>query len=326
MRLVTPARHPHHAQVGLLLAGGPVVVPAGEKPVPPVKMELQRLSEHCWLAQGAAGAATDNAGFISNAGVVVTPEGVVVFDALGTPALARMLVERIRAVTDQPIRKVVVSHYHADHIYGLQVFKDLGAEVLAPAGVEQYFNSGQADTRLEERRSTLAPWIDAETRVVAPDRQVQGQERFRLGGVDFTLTNLGAAHSDADLTMLVEPEGVLYSGDIIFEGRVPFVGDANTRNLLAVLDDLTRARLAALVPGHGPAARDPRSAITLSRRYVAYLREKMGAAVADLVPFEEAYAATDWSEFSALPAFESANRRNAYAVYLSLEGESVGGP
>lgn len=326
MRLVALARLAFPVLVGLWLAGGPASAAAGDRPVPPVAMELQRLSEHCWVAQGAAGAATDNAGFISNAGVVVTPEGVVVFDALGTPALARMLVERIRVITDQPIRKVVVSHYHADHIYGLQVFQDLGAEIVSAAGVEEYFTSGQADTRLQERRATLAPWIDATTRVVAPDRKVQGQERFRLGGVDFTLTNLGAAHSDADLTMFVEPDGVLYSGDIIFEGRVPFVGDANTKNLLAVLDELGRVRVTALVPGHGPAARDPASAIALSRRYVAYVREKMGAAVADMVPFEEAYAATDWSAFSALPAFESANRRNAYAVYLSLEAESLGGP
>jgi glyoxylase-like metal-dependent hydrolase (beta-lactamase superfamily II) len=311
------------ALTGLLAPTSPASAAADATPAsPPVQMELRRLSEHVWLAQGAAGAATDNAGFISNAGVVVTDDGVVLFDSLGTPALARLLLERVRAITDRPIVKVVVSHYHADHIYGLQVFKDLGAEVIAPAGVEQYLASAQAQERLAERRATLAPWVDQHTRLVAPDRTVKATERFRLGGLDFTLTPLGAAHSDADLTLYVEPDRVLFSGDILFEGRVPFVGDANTRNWLTALEGMGEHRVAALVPGHGPAATDPDAAIGLTRRYVAYLRETMGRAVAGGVPFEEAYAAVDWSAYSALPAFEASNRRNAYQVYLSLEAEA----
>ena len=61
----------------------------------------------------------ENEGHTSNAGFVVTDDGVVVFDALGTPALGYRLLQRIREVTEQPIARIVVSHYHADHIYGL---------------------------------------------------------------------------------------------------------------------------------------------------------------------------------------------------------------
>src|SRR3954462_3112056 len=77
----------------------------------------QRVSEHCWFFQGAAGVASaDNKGFMSNAGFVVTDAGVIVFDALGTPALGRAMIVAIGKVTRQPIRRVIVSHYHADHI------------------------------------------------------------------------------------------------------------------------------------------------------------------------------------------------------------------
>ena len=65
-----------------------------------------------------------NEGHTSNAGFVVTSAGVVVFDALGTPALGYRLLQRIREVTDQPVERIVISHYHADHIYGLQAFKE----------------------------------------------------------------------------------------------------------------------------------------------------------------------------------------------------------
>jgi glyoxylase-like metal-dependent hydrolase (beta-lactamase superfamily II) len=124
--------------------------------------------------------------------------------------------------------------------------------------------------------------------------------------------------------MYVATDRVLFSGDIIFEGRVPFVGDANSRHWLQTLERLDTGHLEALVPGHGPAASDPNQAIRLTRRYLAYLRETMGAAVDELVPFDEAYASTDWSEFEGLPAFDAAHRRNAYQVYLALEAEALG--
>lgn len=90
------------------------------------------MSKHVYYVMGKAGIATDNQGFISNAGFVITDEGVVIFDALGTPSLAAALLERIRKITDKPIKRVVMSHYHADHIYGLQVFKEAGATIYAP--------------------------------------------------------------------------------------------------------------------------------------------------------------------------------------------------
>lgn len=293
--------------------------PAGERPA--VDMELRQVSSHVYFVQGAAGAATENQGFISNAAVVVTGAGVVVFDALGTPALARLLLEKIREVTSEPIVSVIASHYHADHIYGLQVFAELDAEILAPAGARDYLNDPAAEALLAERRTALFPWVDEHTRLVWPDRYIQAPERFRLGDVDFLITPVGAAHSDGDLTLFVKPDRVLLSGDVIFEGRVPFVGDANTANWLAVLEQLTSSKPSALVPGHGPLARDPVQALTMTRDYLAYLREHMGRAVRDFIPFDEAYAAVDWSRFEHLPAFAEANRRNAYQVYLAMEAE-----
>jgi len=296
--------------------------PAREAPAEAtVEMKPIHVSEHVWYVQGKPVVATGNQGFVSNAGIVITGEGVVVFDALGTPALARRLVRIIRGLTDQPIRKVVVSHYHADHIYGLQVFKDLGAEIIAAAGAEAYLDSEAARNRLEERRVSLFPWVDEHTRLVAPDRYVEDRMEIRMGEVTLQLQNLGDAHSDADLMMFVLPDRVLFSGDIIFEGRIPFVGSANTRHWLETLEQLDTEGVRALIPGHGPAAREPRKAIRLTRDYLAFLRREMGHAVEEMIPFDEAYDAVDWSRWKDLPTFDEANRRNAYQVYLSMEAE-----
>ena len=289
-----------------------------------VDMTLRKISEHVYIAQGVAGIATDNQGFVSNAGVIVTGAGVVVFDALGSPALARLLLDKIRGITDEPVVRVIVSHYHADHIYGLQVFEDLGADILAPAGADNYLASDNAKQRLEERQFTLDPWVNEDTRLVYPDQYLAEGKQFRLGDVGFIVTVVGNAHSDGDLTLYVAPDRVLFSGDIIFEGRLPYLGDSNTRRWLQVLERMEREQLVALVPGHGGVATNPNEAIGLTRRYLAYLREKMRDAVDDFVPFKQAYEAIDWSDYKGLPAFDEANRRNAYQVYLSLEAEMLG--
>jgi glyoxylase-like metal-dependent hydrolase (beta-lactamase superfamily II) len=286
-----------------------------------VKMEVKKVSEHVYYVEGIAGIATDNEGFISNAGFIITDEGVVVFDSLGTPSLAKKLVDKIREVTKQPIKKVVVSHFHADHIYGLQVFEELGAEIIAPYGAQKYINSEAAKERLEERQFSLDPWVNENTRLVLPDITVEKSTQFTLGNLTFTINFMGKAHSDGDLTLLVEPDKVLFSGDIIFQERIPFLGSSDSKKWLATLTKLETEGITALIPGHGPASDDPESAISLTRRYLAHMREVMGTGIEELTPFDEVYAAADWSEFKDLPAFDSGNRINAYQVYLSMEAE-----
>jgi glyoxylase-like metal-dependent hydrolase (beta-lactamase superfamily II) len=155
----------------LLILAGVAIGATAQEIVP----EPKRLSEHCWFFQGEAGMASPaNKGFMSNAGFVVTGDGVVVFDALGTPALGRAMIAAIRKVTPQPIKRVVVSHYHADHIYGLQEFKAQGAEIWAHTKAREYLTSGQAVERLAQRRADLGPWVDEKTRVVPPDVWLDG--------------------------------------------------------------------------------------------------------------------------------------------------------
>ncbi len=290
-------------------------------PATDVKMELKQVSEHVYYVQGEAGIAIDNEGFISNAGFIVTDEGVIVFDTLGTPSLANLLLTKIRSVTDKPVIKVIVSHYHADHIYGLQVFKELGAQIIAPQGAMEYLSSPENEELLESRRFLLEPWVNKNTHLVTPDVIVDKPMKFSHGGIDFTLDVLGAAHSDGDLTLFVEPENVFFSGDIIFEGRVPYLGDANTKRWLDTLIKMEVGKIAALIPGHGPAAKNPNQAISATRSYLAWIRKVMAAAVENMDDFAETYDKTDWSEFEKLPAFNEANRRNAYQVFLSMEEE-----
>ena len=304
----------------LLLSALPILAHAAQPATVPV--EPIRVSPHCWYVRGLAGEPSQqNQGFTANAGFVVTDEGVVVFDALGTPPLGEALVRAIRQITDRPIRRVIVSHYHSDHFYGLQAFKAQGAEVWAHASVKAYLESEAPALRLQERRTSLAPWVDETARIVQPDVWVAGDTSFKLGGLTFQVYHVGPAHTPEDLAMVVPEEGVFFAGDLMFGGRIPFVGEADSRAWLDAIDKLEKYQPKILVGGHGEASTNAGADLQLTREYLVYLREQMGAAVQEFVPFEEAYAETDWSRFSHLPAFDAANRRNAYNTYLLMERE-----
>lgn len=307
----------------LLLA---LCAPAAAQTRPEIVLVPKQVSPHGWFFEGEAGmASVENKGFMSNSGFVVTGDGVIVFDALGTPALGRAMIAAIATVTPKPISRVIVSHYHADHIYGLQAFKAAGAEIWAHRKAQAYLNSPQAAERLAQRRNDLFPWVDQGTVVVPPDLWIDGDTDFRMGGLTFRILYSHGAHSPEDVMMYVVEDKLLFAGDLIFAGRVPFVGNADSAGWLAAMDIMIGLAPTVVIPGHGPASRDVARDLATTRDYLAYLRKTMGDAARDLEPFEEAYARTDWSKFRKLPAFEQANRINAYGTYLLMEQEMLKG-
>jgi glyoxylase-like metal-dependent hydrolase (beta-lactamase superfamily II) len=288
-------------------------------------MTPQPVAEGVWFVQGeAALGSSANRNFISNAGFVVTPDGVVVIDALGSPALAEELLVQIRRITPLPVRHVIVTHYHADHIYGLQVFKAAGANIVAHALGRHYLSSDTARLRLDASRQELWPWIDDKTQVIAADRWLDAPEtQLTVGGVDIVIRHAGPAHTAEDLAVWLPQRGVLFSGDLVFRGRIPFVGQADSRQWIASLEKLIADAPRTVVPGHGPASTEPLADLRLTRDYLVHLRQAMGEAARNLEPFDEAYDRTDWSRFEALPLFRAANRINAYNTYLLMEQQAV---
>ena len=293
---------------------------AGEIPV----LTPQKIAPNIYMVQGKPGVASqENRGFNSNAGFVVTYDGVVVIDALGTPALGQALVNAIRKITHKPIRHVIITHYHADHFYGLQAFKQSGAKVWAHAAAREYLEGSEGTLRLAQRRQDLAPWVDEKTRLVGADKWLDGNTTFKLGGTQFDIIHLGPAHSPEDVIVIVKDSGVIFTGDILFTGRIPFVGEADSKRWLQTFSTLLELRPKIMVTGHGAPSQNAETDLLLTRDYLMYLRETMGKAVADFVSFEEAYAQTDWSRYARVPAFEAANRINAYGTYLLMEKESL---
>ena len=289
---------------------------------PPVVRSVP-VAPDVWFVQGESALGSPaNANFISNAAFVSTPAGVVVIDALGSPALADALIAEIDRVAHRPVHTVIVTHYHADHVYGLQAFKARGARIVAHAAGREYLNSETAALRLQASRRELAPWVDEQTRLVPADLWIDGDRSLDIGGVRFEVAHVGPSHTPEDLVVHLPDRRVLFAGDLVFRGRIPFVGQADSRRWIAALDALIARSPAVLVPGHGPISTAPVDDLALTRDYLKHLRESMAEAAQNLEPFDEAYRRTVWSRFEALPLFGLANRMNAYNTYLLLEREA----
>lgn len=290
---------------------------ADDLPLKPIQV-----APHTYFVQGFAEMGNSkNQNFISNAGFVITPKGVVVIDALGSPVLAKKLIAEIKKRTTQKIVALIVTHYHADHVYGLQEFKKLGAIIYAQGEGRDYLSSETAKQRLIASRLDFAPWINDATKLTAADVWIDQRYLLTVGGVEFKISRVGPAHAPEDLMIDVPSERVLFAGDLVFRGRIPFVGNADSKGWLQALDEIEKLNPKIIIPGHGAYSSMPIEDIRFTRDYLQYLRKSMTKSAIEMDPFEEAYQQTDWSEYDGMPLFRAANRMNAYNVYLSIQAE-----
>jgi glyoxylase-like metal-dependent hydrolase (beta-lactamase superfamily II) len=281
-----------------------------------------QVAPHTYFVQGRPEMGnSENQNFISNAGFVVTPKGVVVIDALGSPVLAKKLIQEIKKITPQKVVAVIVTHYHADHVYGLQEFKKIGAKIYAQNQGISYLSSETAKQRLIASRIDFAPWVNANTKLTGADVWIDQSYLLSIGGIQFKISRVGPAHAPEDLIVYIPSERVLFAGDLVFRGRIPFVGNADSKGWLYALDEIEKLNPNIVIPGHGNYSIKPVEDIAFTRDYLKYLRESMTKAAINLDPFDEAYQQADWSEYDGMPLFKAANRMNAYNVYLSIQAE-----
>lgn len=314
-----------------LIVSPGMVLAESDSPYPDISIPFAPESvniDNVYYFKGQSGVPSDtNQGLTSNAGFVITEDGVVVFDALGTPSLGAAMIREIRKLTDQPVTHVVVSHYHADHIYGLQAFRELtDANIIAQESSNLYITSPVAKQRLEQRQQALGPWVNEKTRVIPPDVTFKDETFLESGSYQFRIYHAGPAHAPDDSMMMVEPGGVLFSGDIIQNGRVPFLNsdEVDTENWMKAIEKVRKLEPKVLIPGHGGASPNAIEALDFTYNYISFVRTQMKLAVENWMPFEDAYQQTDWSSYESLPAFDASNKANAYRVYLDMEKTALG--
>lgn len=295
-----------------------------------VKERVQEIVQGVYGAFGYPESANpQNRGFVSNAYFVITEEGVFVFDALGNYTLGKELIDAIRERTDKPIKFVVVSHYHPDHFYGLSAFKGLPVVILAHAQAYEYLSDPSSTYALELRRQNMGKLMEG-TSLVPPHVGIMGPVVLRLGGQTFEIKQLCPAHHPGDIIAWMPSKRVLFAGDLVFTGRVPFLGDANTKLLISCLEELLKYEPEYLLPGHGQHIQGKENIQREVKNLIKYVKD-MRQVVRNLylegLSLQEVQNRVNEEmlkldpSYAQMPLFFERTPANAYRVYLDIEDE-----
>ncbi|MBM3140123.1 MAG: MBL fold metallo-hydrolase [Chloroflexi bacterium] len=217
---------------------------------------------------------------LTNAGIIVGDEGVIVIDSLRVPSFARDLIGDVRRLSSKPIRYVIDTHSHWDHAWGNEEFPDSAIVGHANCRAEMLDLERVAWWR-ERARSQDAPWskeVDA-VRVTPPSLTFDTSLRLHFGGREIALRYLGRAHTSGDIYIHLPGDGLLFTGDVAQDGGVPFVLDGYVRDWVDTDARLLELPAERFVSGHGPVGERP--ALVEARAFIKALAAGAARTVAE---------------------------------------------
>ena len=265
---------------------------------------------------------TENGGNIVNTAFIVGPAGVIVIDSGPSLRYGQQMRQAIAAITDKPLALVINTHHHPDHFLGNQAFADVAIGALADTR-DGIARDGNAFAENLFRMS--GDWMKG-TEVQVPNRtlaagplEVAGR-RLRLVALD--------GHTAADLVVIDEDSGVVFAGDLVFNGRAPTTPHADVAHWLRALDQLDglarQPGFTVLLPGHGEAAGDA-APIARTRAWLSWLTATMDEAARNGLDMNDTLARPLPPEFAGLPVASTEYRRSVGHLFPAAEQRALEG-
>ena len=309
--------------VALVAALAPHAIAAQRPDSAAVPLPVRQLAPNVYAVPGDSGRGSEGR---PNAGFVVTRDGVVLVDALGSPEQGERLRLTIRRVTPLPVRWVVLTHHHPDHHFGTIVFTRADARVIA--------HPDRRTTASENGEGTLlGDWIRAvglrAMRGFAfadtPDLPITHDTALVLGGRELVLLHPPDAHTAGDLAVWLPDVRVLFAGDVLVEDGVTLIADGSGRGVLRAVERMRALDPRVVVPGHGRIESDPARLLDRTAAYMDSALTATRAAVARGEPMSRLLKRLPPADPERPVSRASREQRNAVRLYLEAERELMRG-
>lgn len=259
-------------------------------------------------------------GDICNIGFIIGNESIAVIDTGGTIEIGEELLSEIRNRSNLPIRYVINTHVHLDHIYGNAAFIN---ETPIFVGHENLPKAMQLRKAFYEKLNFDFMGVDPKHSVqVPPTKTVKINEEIflDLGGRLLKVKAYPEAHTNNDVTILDVNSNTLWAGDLLFIERTPVI-DGDINGFIKVLDEIKEDQYSLVVPGHGTPAEKPHLAFEKIKSYLEKLRDAIRLAIDNGVGLHEATETLLSDESSNWLLFDVQNKRNINYVYPKMEWE-----
>jgi quinoprotein relay system zinc metallohydrolase 2 len=259
----------------------------------------------------------ENEGAIANVGFIIGSDAVAVIDTGGSVSEGRRLLAAIRLRTAKPIRYIINTHAHPDHVFGNAAFLEHNPYFVGHKNLPTAL-AARGPFYIAAFRQIMGEGLIREVSLIPPTLLVDDTLTLNLGQRKLVLQAWPTAHSDNDLTVLDAQTTTLFAGDLVFLAHVPVL-DGSLRGWLTVIDRLGLLSAQRVIPGHGPVSDWPGGLVD-ERRYLDKLTTDIRALVAHGEPITAADAAAA-SERSRWHLFSDYHARNATAAFSEIEWE-----